>query len=81
MEFCSVGSVTDIMQLTDNPLNEKELAIVCKFMVLGLQYLHDAMQQIHRDIKPDNVLLTERGEAKLGIKNSSLIRNHLTLIN
>ncbi len=34
-------------------------------MLHGLCYLHKHLV-IHRDIKPDNILLTEEGDAKIG---------------
>lgn len=66
MEFCGIGSMGDIMQVTKRSLTEPELATICRFMLEGLQYLHEERNQIHRDIKPDNVLLNAKGEAKLG---------------
>jgi serine/threonine protein kinase len=33
---------------------------------MGLQYLHDVRKQLHRDVKPDNILVSsEMGETKL----------------
>merc|ERR1711862_214519 len=55
----------DIMCVLDRPLDEEQIAVVCKFTLKGLQYLHNSMHKIHRDIKAGNILLNQRGRAKL----------------
>ena len=47
MEFCSAGSVSDLMSICDITLEEYEIAEVLASVLKGLQYLHDA-KLIHR---------------------------------
>uniref|UniRef100_A0A5S6QZ18 Mitogen-activated protein kinase kinase kinase kinase n=1 Tax=Trichuris muris TaxID=70415 RepID=A0A5S6QZ18_TRIMR len=63
MEYCSGGSLQDIYHLT-GPLQELQIAFVCRETLKGLQYLH-SMGKIHRDVKGANILLTDSGEVKL----------------
>uniref|UniRef100_A0A8D0CJL1 non-specific serine/threonine protein kinase n=1 Tax=Scleropages formosus TaxID=113540 RepID=A0A8D0CJL1_SCLFO len=65
MEFCGAGSVTDLVKNTKgNCLKEDWIAYICREILRGLSHLH-AHKVIHRDIKGQNVLLTENAEVKL----------------
>uniref|UniRef100_A0A803TL14 non-specific serine/threonine protein kinase n=1 Tax=Anolis carolinensis TaxID=28377 RepID=A0A803TL14_ANOCA len=56
MEFCGAGSVTDLVKNTKgNALKEDCIAYICR----------EILRVIHRDIKGQNVLLTENAEVKL----------------
>ncbi|XP_068437883.1 mitogen-activated protein kinase kinase kinase kinase 4 isoform X1 [Clinocottus analis] len=65
MEYCGAGSVTDLVKKTKgNCLKEDWIAYICREVLRGLSHLH-AHHVIHRDIKGQNVLLTENAEVKL----------------
>ncbi|KAJ8003780.1 hypothetical protein DPEC_G00151950 [Dallia pectoralis] len=65
MEFCGAGSVTDLIKNTKgNSLKEEWTAYICREILRGLAHLHQH-KVIHRDIKGQNVLLTENAEVKL----------------
>ncbi|XP_062212448.1 serine/threonine-protein kinase 1-like [Phragmites australis] len=65
MEYCGGGSVADLIGITEEPLDESQIAYICREALKGLAYLHSIFK-VHRDIKGGNILLTEQGEVKLG---------------
>lgn len=66
MEFCGGGSVSDLEDITDEPLTEEQIGVICREALRGLEYIH-SQKKIHRDIKAGNILLTKTGDIKLGM--------------
>ncbi|XP_028038782.1 serine/threonine-protein kinase mig-15 isoform X3 [Bombyx mandarina] len=65
MEYCGAGSVTDLVKSTKGQsLKEEWISYICREILRGLSYLH-SKKVIHRDIKGQNVLLTDNAEVKL----------------
>ncbi|XP_075985395.1 serine/threonine-protein kinase msn isoform X6 [Anticarsia gemmatalis] len=65
MEYCGAGSVTDLVKSTKGQsLKEEWISYICREILRGLSYLH-SNKVIHRDIKGQNVLLTDNAEVKL----------------
>jgi serine/threonine protein kinase len=66
MEFMGAGCLTDVLDQFDTVrLNEAQIAFVAKEVLKALIYIHN-MHRIHRDIKSDNILISEAGEVKIG---------------
>ncbi|XDV11346.1 hypothetical protein PO909_000312 [Leuciscus waleckii] len=72
MEYCEGGDLSRIMgkQKDESFFEEKQILDWLAQICLALQYLHEK-NILHRDIKPQNVLLTEDGYISLGDFGSS----------
>jgi len=64
MDYCGVGSVKDIIKVTQVVLNELQCQYVVHYTLKGLQYMH-SLNILHLDIKAANILLTETCVVKL----------------
>ncbi|KAF9964249.1 Suppressor of Sensor Kinase (SLN1) [Mortierella alpina] len=62
MEFCQGGSLADLLE-HGRIEDEKVIKVYTLQMLKGLAYLHDK-NVVHRDVKPDNVLLDHLGNIK-----------------
>ena len=64
LEYCQMGSIADLLKITQEPFTEPEIAAVCYNLLLATSYLH-MTSRIHRDIKPANILINHIGQVKL----------------
>jgi len=64
MEHMDAGSL-DLVLKKAHRIPENILSTVSKAVLLGLQYLREKHQIIHRDVKPSNILVNSSGEIKL----------------
>ncbi|EPZ34924.1 Protein kinase, catalytic domain-containing protein [Rozella allomycis CSF55] len=63
MEYCSGGSLENLIR--NEPITEVSIIKQISVQILeGLRYLH-SKDIIHRDIKPDNILIDSKGVVKL----------------
>jgi len=63
MEYCPGGDLYSRVRMADK-LSSKEANCFFKQLMRGIQYLHET-GVAHRDLKPDNLLLTTRGTLKI----------------
>ncbi|OAO14467.1 protein kinase, partial [Blastocystis sp. ATCC 50177/Nand II] len=64
MEFCHFGSLGDLLK-NKPTFTEAVLQEIAAASLLGLEYLHNR-KILHGNIKPNNLLVSERGIVKLG---------------
>lgn len=64
MEYVSNGTILDFLAGGKNRVNEKNSLRIAKQLIEAIAYLH-ASDIIHRDIKAENILVTEEGTIKL----------------
>lgn len=63
MEYCEGRSVRQITE--NNVVSLPQAKSLIRDAAIGLNYIH-GNKYLHRDIKPDNILVTASGRAKLG---------------
>jgi mitogen-activated protein kinase kinase 1 len=64
LEFMDGGTLADLLKKCGK-IEEKILVSLSHKIVSGLEYLHKEMHVIHRDIKPQNILINQKGEVKI----------------
>ncbi|CAG8572999.1 3779_t:CDS:10 [Cetraspora pellucida] len=65
LEMCEKGVLMDIsIQKVTTPFSDEKARHYFREMILGFEYLHEH-DIVHRDIKPDNLLLSSEGVLKI----------------
>ena len=73
MELCAGGSITDLAKrMRPKPLPEHVLAYALHETCEAMRYLH-FNHIIHRDIKGQNILVTDSGAIKLGASRRAML--------
>ena len=66
MEYIDGGALTDVIFANENVMTEVHIAVICRVVLEGLEYLHNRPQAIiHRDIKSDNILVGTDASIKI----------------
>ena len=64
-EFCSGGELTALCRRATRHLyNDDQRMLIIKQLIDGIDHLH-GMGYVHRDIKPQNILINENGTVKI----------------
>jgi serine/threonine protein kinase len=79
MEYVSGGSLASIIR-RQKGLRDSVVRAYGRDVLLGLQYLHEVCRMCHRDIKPDNILVTPEGRCKLADFGASRALERTTLL-
>lgn len=64
MEYVDGKSFKDVLKESNNILTTEEIIYYFSEISLAIQGMHD-MKMIHRDLKPDNILLTSNNKIKI----------------
>jgi len=65
LEYATAGSLTDLIHLCPNGIDERIAALIMEQILLGLRFMHKDRHQIHRDLKPSNLLADHSGRVML----------------
>jgi serine/threonine protein kinase len=66
LECCDEGDLAMLVKRTKNGrLSSEQCAFYAKEVVEALRYCHDTLLVAHRDVKPENILLSRDGHVKL----------------
>jgi formylglycine-generating enzyme required for sulfatase activity len=65
MQYIDGGNLADLLEKRGGRIPADEATRIIQDAARGLQHAHD-VNVIHRDVKPENIMLTSAGEVKVG---------------
>ena len=65
MEYCEGKSLADLTKNTDGYIAQDKIINILNQLLNILHFLHDTCYIIHRDIKPDNIIIDNNNKIKL----------------
>eukprot|EP00055_Hartaetosiga_balthica_P004004 m.9750 g.9750 ORF g.9750 m.9750 type:complete len:448 (-) comp3544_c0_seq1:382-1725(-) len=65
LEYMNVGTLKDVIQKSRSHPSDSALKYVAHSALLALNFLHNELNVIHRDVKPSNILINTKWEVKL----------------
>lgn len=77
LEYANNKSLRTFLNKNHSQLDKKLIISYLKQLTQGLHHIH-SLKILHRDLKPDNILLTKDGKAKItdfGVSKESVISN------
>jgi len=63
-DYSQLGSIADIMKITQVPLNEPEISCICYSTLYALDYIH-TLNKVHKGVKLTNITVNASGQIKL----------------
>jgi hypothetical protein len=73
MEYAPAGdlgsAITKRVSAGRTRFPESQITTLCVQLASALDYLHESLQLLHRDVKPANIFMTEAGDVKLGVRH------------
>jgi len=64
MEYEEGGDLDNLLRYL-RKFTEDQARFILAELILGLEYLHDHLKIVYRDLKPQNILITNKGHIKI----------------
>lgn len=63
-DYCPLGSISDIIKMTSEPLSEAEISCISYNVLYALDYIH-TLNKSHGSVKANNIMVNSMGQIKL----------------
>lgn len=65
IEYMERGSLNQFIKRYGKGIDERVIAYIIREILKGLRSIH-RRRQVHRDLKSDNILISKKGDIKIG---------------